>query len=808
MKSFIKIMSLAAILPMVLFSCKRELPQYEPGEPDVENCYGVYFPAAQEAAGSHTFDPTAQRKVTVTVARSDKQPVIDQEITVPYVLTESESGIFQVGQIVFASGQAETTVDITFDDAVEGEKYDLTLELKDPQYVSTYTANPTSFSMDVMVVAYQYILNPQTGEKCLFTFTLTYWGETAFSYIKYYEVDGVMYCFTETLEDHIYKEPYKGWGFWGNAAAQGEGEIEFRIYTKDLNSDGYMFVELLPNVIQYNSTYSANVYMLDNYYYWTGYADSLDNHQASLEGLSWLDFAKQFGKANPLGYYDGKGGIYFYIKARGMYGIGGWSMGTYDTFGIGEGFIRTDYEFKAMEADYPSDGKTPIYVETGRDVAKLKYAIYPGKLKDAEVEKKVAAIVAETETSEEFTDFAYDEDYDVNYATLYVSPEATGEYTFVGVGYDAEDKYHDTYGFVKFNYISAEDEDEYTVTLSVFTEDTPARYQKLHKYDSFAIGISGEDITEAHMGIFNEATVTKYGTDYIYNIVKTAGKDYALSEAQVASINADGGLYDVATQLPAKTTFYVVVWGTNGSMDKFAVASYTTDKLPYVWNSLGQGTLTDGLFVDSFSSRPDYTVPCDIYEEKSTPGLYMITGFQCELMAAFFSISPETMAQYKGSNWDDAEVIIDATNPAAVFIEEQNYGVSPNPTNYGWILVETEKTGTLVDGVISWPTREMYYGYEKTGGWYYGNKRGTFNITLPNANEPTALTPVKAVPGAKVEDVDMVSGTLVERPVEQIKYERDAQQVKAKVSVSHERREKATEAKAEGAMDRTVVSFK
>ena len=757
---------------------------YEPGEPDVANCYGVYFPASQDAAGSHTFNPEAERVITVTVARSDKQPVIDEAITVPYVIKESESGIFQMGDIEFASGQVETTLDITFDKAEQGVKYDLTLELENPQYVSTYTVNPTSISLDVLVVTWQYILNPQTGEKALFTITQEAWNETCYGYIKYYEVNDVRTCVLELTGKHVYKgSEYESPYFWGPEGA--EVQLEFKMYPKELNKDGYMFVELPPLAYYYHSSYQSMIYFFDYYYYWTVYADSLDNPQGIT--MSWIEFAKKYEASYPMGYYDNNGGLFFYIVARGMYGIGGWSMGTYDIIGIGEGFVRTDFEIKVMEADYPSDGATPIYVETGRDVAKLRYAIYPGELKESEIEKKVAAISNGTEEGTSvFDQFEYDEDYDVNYATMLVSPEKTGEYTLVAVALDKDDIVQESSASVVFNYIATEDEEDYAVNVSVFTEDTPARYKELHDYDSFAFGISGEDIVEAHVAIFSEAQVNSLGEDAIKEEVKTNGR-LALDEDSIAEINADGGFYDVATKLAAKTTFYVVVWATNGSMEKFAVASYTTAALPYVWNKLGTGTLTDG-FLRPLFSKPDMTVSCDIYEEANTPGLYKVGGYQAEYIKLWYDYTDDQVTAVKDSRWKETEFIVDATNPTAVFISEQEYGICVNP-DYGFMLIDTEKSGTLVDGIITFPVKEMYVGMPGLSQWFYGNANGTFKLVLPSAVAPSASVSVPSV-GAKDYGPAIIPASADEYARPKVEYERDAKSVKAAVSVSYDRKEK------------------
>ena len=791
MKAINKIWVLAALLPFVLFSCKKAELTYEPGEPDLANCYGVYFPT-QEASGSHTFDPEMDRIITVTVARKADQPLINEEIKVPYTVKSSEENIFQIGEIVFASGQSETTIDITFDKAEEGVKYDLSIQLEDPQYASLYASNPTELKLDVMVVAWQYILNPQTKEKAVFTFTQEYWGETCWAYVKYYDLDGVWTCQTESFLHEYKGEQYGpatgGYGFWGNAEAEGEGELQFKIYSKELNADGNMYMELIPSVIYHHSSYDADVVLYDWYYYFTVY-----NPQAALQGVSWINFAKNYSSNYPLGYYDNNGGLFFFAHGRYMMGIGGWTMDSYDVIGIGEGFIRTDYSL-SLEADYPSNGATPVYVTAGRDVKTIQYAIYPGKLSENEAEKKAEAIAAKEEESESFSEFEYDETKDINYATLQVSPETSGQYTIVAVALD-EKKAAQNSAHTVFNFISADDQEDYQVTISAFTEDTPARYKELHNYDSFAFGIAGEDITEAHVGIFTAADVQKYGAEYIVNVVKTdANGRYTLPESAVADINIDGGYYDIASGLAAKTTYYVIVWATNGSMENIASASYTTEKLPYVWNSLGKGSITDAFLNSVYKQAFNYTGECDVYEEAKTPGLYMITGYQLAMVSAFFNTDEATMAQYKGGNWDDTEFIIDATNPDKVVIDNQDYGICLN-SSHGFIQVTSTYNGTtlgygtLKDGVITFPKSSLYEILPTSGKIYYGNYYDTFKLVLPSDVAPTSAIVNSGLGKGKIEEESAsIESYLFDVPV--LKYERDAQPVKAKVNVSYERKEK------------------
>ena len=744
----------------VMASCAKQVEDiYTPGAADDPNCLVVSFPK-QDATGSHTFDPTMPKTMTFTAKRS----VTSGDITVPVELLDT-AGVFKVDPITFADGQEETTFDVSFENAKVGTNYGMTLSITDPKYASVYGAGSTSINFDVLVVSWEYVTAPNSTEPALFEFTQNWWGETAWGYIKYYEVDGVRTCFTETIKHDYNGDVYDDPGFWGYGS---EYEWKFIWYPEVAHPtiEGASLIMLPWQPTGYVRDDLGMIYL----------GDEICGRNALGSNYSWMNNATAGNFL--VSYYDGNGGFYFgvwwYINASGS----GWNVSSdYDTIGIGEGFVRTDYKVKAVESDYSYDGVSPIYIETGKDVSYVKYAIYPGELTSTQAANKAPLIADGTDESVKFDAFEFDESTNTKYVMLEVAPETTGHYTFVAVSFNEDDELQDS-GYATFYHVAAADVEDNKVELSVFTEATPSRYKELHSYDSFAYGISGKDLTEVHVGTFNEATVSRYGADYLFNYVKSNSNP--VSDATLAQINADGGYYDVLSGLTANTVFYVIVWATNGAMDDFAYASFETDKLPYVWNSLGKGTLTDGFFVGMFG-RPDYTVPCDVYEEASTPGLYMITGFQCALTAQFFGATEEEMADYENGNWRNAQVVIDATNPDAVVIEDQDYGVLVN-SNYGWIMIGTEASGTLKDGEITFPAKEMY---AYLGAWYYANNDGTFKVTLPSASSSApALTKL----GAKgsVNDAELTNATPWEKPV--VKYEREAQPVKVAAKASYTRK--------------------
>lgn len=784
MKKFFSIFTVAALALLAVASCGKKEEAHVPGAPDVDGCYGVYFPV-QEATGYHIYDPTQELTATFTVARKKTTGAITG---LPIVVESANKDLFQIGSIDFADGQAETTFTVDFPAAEEGKEYKLQISVTDPQYASIYNTATTFMDFSFMQVKMEDFLNPKTKEPAIITLNEGWWGEVHQAKMRFYEVNGVRTCTIYSIED--------GKGIWGDTQ---NVTLEFTWYTKNSNNDGQNFLEVKKQYFGFDydgwksvpvSEATNPVYFYDYPWYWVERGNAFGSDGM---GADWLDEATKTGQKDgsyPVGYYDGNGGFYFNLRYYIPSLKGGFSPDPYDVVAIVDGFTRVDYKL-SVEADYPQSGFTPVYVEAGADITSLKYAIYEGELSKIQIEGKLDEIEKDAK-AEVFDAFEFDEEEAINYATLNLEAEKTGAYTLVALGLDKDGKVQNSASTV-FNFVAEDDAADLAVDVNVFTEDTPARYQNYHNYDSFAYGISGTDLTEVHVGVFTEETITKNGADVVFEAVKADAKDtYALSVDDLAQVNGEGGYYDVLSGLNAKTTYYVVVWATNGTMDSYAYDSYTTDKLPYVWNSLGKGLITDGFFNALFNGKSDVTVPCDVFEEANTPGLYMVTGFQCAVAAGFFGTTEDVMAQYEDGNWRNAEVVIDATDPDAVFIEAQDYGILVN-SSYGFFMIETEPTGTLKDGAITWPAEKMYVGMPGLDKWYYGNLDGTFKIQLPSA-APSAPAAAPARTDGEVKDVILSSGSRLYNK-EVVVFERDPQPVKVSVKVSYNRKERESAAK-------------
>ena len=160
-------------------------------------------------------------------------------------------------------------------------------------------------------------------------------------------------------------------------------------------------------------------------------------------------------------------------------------------------------------------------------------------------------------------------------------------------------------------------------------------------------------------------------------------------------------------------------------------------------NYLGKGTITDGNMYPLFG-LDDATYDCDVYESVDNPGIYYIGGYQLAMISYLYEESEETMAEYEGYYWKDSRFAVDARNTKAVYIPEAEYGIYMGDT-YGWVGIESEAVGTLVAGEITFPKKKVYVWLYNDGG-YYGNKNGTFKITIPTA-APLSAPGAEPAPG-------------------------------------------------------------
>lgn len=744
MKKFNKIfsMSLAAMLVAGLFSCVEEAPEYVGGEADIKDCPGAFFPT-QEAAGDHTFDPTMERTLNVTISRTDS--VVLNEISVPVAITADSKGIYVVNgtpidsatvvNITMPKGAKEVTFPITFEKAETAVKYNLSAQITDNNYASIYNVEPKSLNLSVFCVEWKWLKTEDGKDVATVTWNQGWWGETCIGRVKYYEVDGVRYC--QTVSDrHIYNgEEYEGYGFFGTAETPEDAvEWNFIWYTEDQNGEGNDFVQVpSQNTGYFNSNYDAYVWVYDYVGYWN---DVNSNHY----GFDFLEFAYDYGDPDgtyPVSYYDGHGGFYFYIKTYYMIGIGGWTQESYETIGIADGYTRVDYSIEAQAAETTAEGVVPVSFTLGADVDTVKYVVAEGKLNDAAVKKMVTAITEDKAENVKILD-------DFENPVIAVSADSTGIYTLVAVSYAKNEAKENT--AVSFTFVTPEDMEDYAAIVTVGTEPTSAMYDHVGYNDinSFMGYVYGEGLTDVKMDIVKTADLAKTDPTTFDSV----------DEETLAAINGDGFI-TMFSGLAAETDYTFVVWASNGYRSTVATASYTTAEDPETWHALGVGSYTDDCVAPLYSADP-VTYEVNIEESDKTPGRY-------RLIYPYGAAYPYN----EPGDYDESQsydVIVMATDPTSVYINEQPLGLDwgdgmftllTNSARYlaAGYSIEVIKAndipfGTLEDGVITFPVDEVLCGLG--GSLYYANRNGQMKIVLPEAYKASQVPASIARPASQM----------------------------------------------------------
>lgn len=572
MKKFNKYIFSLAALAFAFTACVEE-QEYEKGAADLEGCYGVYFPT-QEATGNHTFDPTKAAEIVFTVARKNSEG----DITVPVKHTASHEGVFQLGELVFADGQTESTLKVTFPDSEIGVTYKLHLSIEDPQYASKYNDADTHIDFSVLRVEWKYILNPQTNEPAKFTFTQTWWEEEHTGKVKYYEVDGVRTCATET-DPMTYSDGSVGYGFWGTAAKEGEGELSFNWYTnvKVDEEETLDAVWLKPSMVYVHSEI-AEVYCWDWYSWWT-----ICVPQDALAGMDFPTFAKKLNSTYPVSTYSN--GLFSFTTAhyRNMETYG-WAGMSNDIILDAEGFVRTDYSL-SMVAGQATDGVLPVLFTYGTDVASVKYASFEGELYAAQVTKYAKGI---TDGSIESFEITSDE-LDLS-PVLDLSFDKTGVYTLVAVSFDSKGAAQKT-ASVSFGYVAADD--EVPVVLSAGL-GSAAKYGPLGVNTDNALEyfIYGKDLTELQMGVFSALDIDKDAEACVSKVLNST----PVSDSLLTVINGLGHV-SVVTGLNPGTEYHLLVVATNGYETKVHVSDgqFTTGNPHPVYMSFTSADFSEDL---------------------------------------------------------------------------------------------------------------------------------------------------------------------------------------------------------------------
>lgn len=520
-----------AAFSFLAVSCQVEEQVYVPGEPDLEGCHGVYFPT-QEAAGSHTMDPSETPAVEFVVKRLTE----DGDITVPVVVKASEEGIFELSELKFADGQTESTIKVSFSKAQPGVTYTLSLEITDPEYALVYGQNPTYLNYSVIIEKYD-LLGKATIREGLIT-----------GYQQ--NPTGIEW------EVEVYtKETTPGWYYFKDAyisAPFNQGWEQNKGWDM-IPSGSYLTI---------NAENPARVYMPFqnlgcNWSYGWMYAGSIAPEAGITGGTptygTLVDGVISF-PANSMAFAETEynNGALSVSNTEGMFRI------------CLPGAILVDYTVEIISG-YTRQGQHPVQFTFGTDVHTIKYLAYEGALSSEELQAKVSEVLT-SENAQVITKDQADEEGNVVVA---LSFEQTGKYTIVAVGFD-KDAQPQTAVAEVISYVAADAPVPVVVNAGLIVSDkyAPEGYTSENSLEFY---VYGQNIVEAGIGLYRTSDLEADLAGCLQSVM-TKG---LLNAAALEMINGNG-LTDIYVNLNAGTDYTLLVYASNGYEQTYVTASAKT----------------------------------------------------------------------------------------------------------------------------------------------------------------------------------------------------------------------------------------
>lgn len=543
----------------VLFSCSQK-EDWTPGEEDNANTYGVFFPS-QDVATDHVLDPEVDPTVlTLTAKRTNSKG----DITVPFVVSGADT-VFVVDDIKFVDGQDETTFDVNFPKAEIGTKYNLTVQVVDEEYISKYSSNATSIDLSIIRVKWLKFSEGTMHEG--------WWGEEEPAEMWFYEAGAnLRYCYIkdcfeyETVAAGGEYDPVNYYFWWNTKTNKIVVDGQYMGYTR---SDGLQV------------WFGCNVGFLAMYY---GDAATATGGKYS----SWEDYVDAQGMTRA--HYDGNGDFtladqYFLVENGVANGRGFWDQDA-DVFHAktdekGKVFVRVDYDL-TIKPGFSQKGVLPVEFKVGADIDSIGFVGVAGELTAVQIAKIQEAIEKGTQEG-----YVTDTCLVVKTFTEDLSFEATGDYTLIVNGYDADKVVVSE--TVVLNYVAADDAEGKPVDITAGLQNAD-KYTKqgINPNTTLEYYVYGSDLKDVKVAIYSRVDVVSQGYDAIVEDLLYEGEDedgkpitYSLPAEVVDTINTLGYSGFIGKLLPG-TEYYLFVAGSNGYEQKIVYANATTsgDPLP------------------------------------------------------------------------------------------------------------------------------------------------------------------------------------------------------------------------------------
>ncbi len=525
MKKFLYSILTLAAFSFAAVSCVEE-EVHKPGEPDVDGCYGVYFPAQETAL---TLDPAEPLTHTIAVVRT----VSTGDITVPVKLTD-KNGVFEMSELKFEDGQTESSIELTFEKAGVGVNYLCSLSIEDPQYASTYSANPVNLDFTVIREKWNDLGMALYTDDIVTTFFNVPLGTT-------YEV--------EVQENDLVKGLYRLKNLYGAGYPYNE-EGDF-----DASKDYWFYIHAeKADMVYFDYQGTGMDWGYGEFAIWSlagNYLAAGKNAEAAEYFGTIKDGVIKFPSSSLLvSMANNNEGAFYYANQNGMFKI------------VLPGGKDVDYTLK-VQTGLAEEGALPVELTLGADIASVKYAIYEGQLNSAQKASYAAAIADGSETNAKTAE-----------SELFsVSMEKTGVYTLVFVGFDA-DNAAQANAAVEVSFVAAGDEVPVVVSAGITATNKYAP-QGFTSENSLEFYVYGKDLTSVKLGLF---TYMELAADAQACLDKVAESDPVDAET-LALINGDG-YTDLFTKLSPGTQYGLVVIASNGYEETVVLEMAATEGDP------------------------------------------------------------------------------------------------------------------------------------------------------------------------------------------------------------------------------------
>ena len=533
MKTIYRLFAAFSALALFAAACSP-VEEYKPGVEDNTDCYGVYFPAQET---EFVRSPEEATVITFTVAREKT----DGDLIVP-INVKDTSSIFNIKPVnaVFEDGQSETTISFDYARIAVGQEYLVSLSIEGDEFVSKYSTLPSNLDFTVLVEKWNdlgvgtFTMNVDLWDP--FTCAVRFFQSDlnpAIYRIKMHEVleDGTTdLIFSEEQNTYLYFKVLK------------KGD---KVFDNVADKDDLVFFDVFHTGI-INSTYNAELLFV---------------HPGSLSSFTVSDW--YYNKVIQV-KEDGSPAVIQLAPYIFMNGIGGWSFIDQDEaiILVLPGCQLVNYSME-IEAGYSENGVLPVKFELGADVAKVKYAIYPGTLNSAQVTRYAGQIA--DGSAEGIATLPAD---GIAKLTL---PE-TGVYTVVAVSFDAAGEAQET-AAATINYVAEGDNKDVELYSGLVAT---GKYGKEYTSDNtLEYYIFGQDLVDIKIGLFEKGVLENNYEACVEEVLASE----SLSEEDIEAANTSSYVAVFKDCVPG-TEYSVLAWASNGYAYAFDVASAkTTGKL-------------------------------------------------------------------------------------------------------------------------------------------------------------------------------------------------------------------------------------